>query len=111
VIGARLHRPRLTPPIDPRAVLERELVIQNGIYRLLDHYPEMARYYFFGFQYTIESDETSLGLWTAGLNASAGSLAEQPESMLQAVRDDLEEDPAVGITREEFIAQSIRSGC
>ena len=103
VISARLRRPRLTPPIDPRAVLERELVIQNGIYRLLDSYPETARYYFFGFQYTIESDETSLGLWTVGLNASARSLTEQPESMLQAMWDDLEEDPAFGITREELL--------
>jgi len=103
VIGARLRRPTITPPIDSGAVLDRELVIQNGIYRLLDSYPETARYYFFGFQYTIESDETSLGLWKAGLNASARSLVQHPESTLQAVRDDLEEDPVFEIGREELL--------
>jgi hypothetical protein len=102
-IGARLRRPRPTPPIDPGAVLDRELVIQNGIYRLLDSYPGTARYYFFSFRYTIESDETSLGLWMAGLNASARSLAEKPEFILQTVRDDLEEDPAFVIGREELL--------
>ena len=54
---------------------------------------QTARYYFFNFQYTIESDETSLGSWTACLNASARSLVAQPEALLSAVEDDLEEDP------------------
>ena len=75
-------------------------MIQNGIYRLLDSYQETARYYFFfTFQYTIESDETGLGVWTACLNASAGSLVAQPLSLLSVVQDDLEEDPAFAIPR------------
>ena len=91
--GARRRLPKSLPPIDSTRVLDRELVIQNGIYRLPEERQETARYYFFSFRYTIESDETSLGTWTACLNASARSLAPRPESLLDAVRDDLEEDP------------------
>src|SRR5260370_10973463 len=57
VIGARLRHPRPAPPIDAGAVLDRHLVIHNGIYRLLGNGQGTARYYFFSFQYTIESDE------------------------------------------------------
>jgi hypothetical protein len=102
VVGARMRRLNLAPEIDAQAVLDRGLVIQNGIYRLLESYQETARYYFFTFRYTIESDETSLGVWTACLNASAGSLAPEPESLLNAVRDDLEEDPQFAIPREDL---------
>jgi hypothetical protein len=102
VVGARLRRLSTVPVIDAEGVLDRFLVIQNGIYRLLESYQETARYYFFTFRYTIESDETSLGVWTACLNASAGSLVHQPESLLNAVRDDLEEDPQFVIPREEL---------
>jgi len=93
VTGARLRHPRLVPPVDSARLLDRDLAIQNGIYRLPEDYQTMARYYFFSFQYTMESDETSLGVWTVCLNASARSLVSQPESMLKAVADDLEEDP------------------
>lgn len=102
VTGARRRRPSPVPRIDSAAVLDRELVIQNGIYRLPEDSQETATYYFFDFQYTIESDETSLGVWTACLNASARSRVHQPESLLNAVRDDLEEDPAFAIQREEL---------
>jgi hypothetical protein len=74
VIGARLRRPRQAPAVDAGAVLDRELAVQNGIYRVLDDSPETARHYFFNFQYTIESDETSLGAWMVCLNPSARSL-------------------------------------
>ena len=102
VICARLRHPGLAPAIDAGAVLERELAVQNGIFRLLEHYQGTARYYFFSFQYTIESDETKLGLWTGCLNASAHSLVYQTETLLDAVRDDLEEDPAVAVPRDEL---------
>ncbi len=102
VTGARLRRSTQAPSIDPAAVLDRELVIQNGIYRLLDSNQETARYFFFTFQYTIESDETGLGVWTACLNGSAGSLVAQPLSLLSVVQDDLEEDPAFAIPRGEL---------
>src|SRR5471030_42358 len=102
VVGARLRRLGIAPAIDAEAVLDRGLAIQNGIYRLIESYQETARYYFFTFRYTIESDETSLGIWTACLNASAGSLVHQPERLLNAVRDDLEEDPRFAIPREEL---------
>ncbi len=93
VTGARLRHPRLVPPVDSARLLDRDLAIQNGIYRLPQDYQDTARYFFFSFQYTMESDETSLGVWTVCLNASARSLVSQPESMLKAVADDLEEDP------------------
>src|SRR5205085_5076822 len=57
---------------------------------------------FFSFRYTIESDETNLGVWTACLNASARSLAPRPESLLNAVRDDLEEQPQFAVPSEEL---------
>ena len=102
VIGARLRCPRQAPAVDPGAVLDRELAVQNGIYRVLEDRPDMARHYFFNFQYTIESDETSLGVWTVCLNPSARSLVYPPESLLNAVRDNLEEDPEFAIPREEL---------
>jgi len=102
VTGARLRRPAMLPPLDAAAALDRGLALQNGIYRLPADCQETARYYFFDFHYTIESDETSLGVWTACLNASAHSLVEQPDSLLHAVRDDLEQDPAFQAPREEL---------
>jgi hypothetical protein len=107
VTGARLRHPRLVPPVDSVRLLDRDLAIQNGIYRLPEDYQALARYYFFSFQYTMESDETSLGVWTVCLNASARSLVNQPESMLKAVADDLEEEPGfvrdrLAIDREEL---------
>jgi hypothetical protein len=84
VTGARLRHPRLIPAVDSARLLDRDLAIQNGIFRLPEDYQALARYYFFSFQYTMESDETSLGVWTVCLNASARSLVNQPESMLGA---------------------------
>src|SRR4051794_10071716 len=78
VTGARLRRAGLVRRIDAAAVLDRELGIQNGIYRAPEDTQAVGRYYFFTFQYTVESDETSLGLWTACLNATASSLVDQP---------------------------------
>ena len=101
VAGARLRRLRTAPPIDSGAVLDRELVIQNGIYRLVENTEATARYYFFNFQYSIESDETNLGVWTACLNGSARSLVRQSDSLLSAVRDELEDDPGFVVPGEE----------
>jgi hypothetical protein len=102
VIGSRLRNMRVVPPIDSARVLDRELVIQNGIFRLNEDYQQTARYYFFNFQYTIESDETSLGIYTACLNASAQSVVLQQESLLNAVRDDLEDESEFAVPREEL---------
>src|SRR5437660_10788919 len=44
VAGARLRRARPAPSVNPAAALERHLVIQNGVHRLLDHGPATARY-------------------------------------------------------------------
>jgi hypothetical protein len=102
VVSARLRRPTVVPPVDAAGVLDRGLALQNGIYRVLEDYQQTARYYFFGFHYTIESDETSLGAVTVCLNASARSLVLQPEFLLRAVKDDLEEDPQPAIPRDEL---------
>lgn len=102
VVSARLRRPSLVPPVDATGVLDRGLALQNGIYRVLEDYQQTARYYFFGFQYTIESDETSLGEVTVCLNASARTVVRQPDFLSKAVKDDLEEDPQPAISRDEL---------
>lgn len=102
VVSARLRHPIVVPPIDAAGTLDRGLALQNGIHRLLEDYQQTARYYFFGFQYTIESDETSLGTVTTCLNASARSVVLQPESLLKAVRDEIEEDPQPAIPAGEL---------
>lgn len=99
---ARLRHPQAARAVDAAPLLERELVIQNGVHRLVEDYQTMARYYFFAFPYTIESDETSQGVWTACLNASANSLVRQPESLLLAVHGDLEEDADFAAARAEL---------
>jgi hypothetical protein len=93
LVSARLRGPQSVKPLDAATILERELVIQNGIYRVLEDYQDMARYYFFSLPYSIESDETSQGVYMACLNATANSLVRRPESLLDTVRDSLEEDP------------------
>jgi len=101
VTGGRMRRFPAVRAIDANSVLDRELVIQNGIYRQAESYPETARYYFFNFQYAIESDETSLGIWTGCLNATAHSLPSAGDSLLHSIRNDLEDDPAFTIPQDE----------
>jgi len=93
VAGARLRRHTLAGRIDTGAVLNRELVIQNGVCRLVEDYAAAAPYYLFSFQYTVESDERTIGYASVCLNGASRALAEQAERLLRAVRDDLEEDP------------------
>ena len=100
VAGARLRAPLAAPPLDVAAMLERELVIQNGIYRLVEDFSARASCFFFTFQYTVESDERHLGMVTVCLNASARSLPPQPETLLRAVRDQTEDDPAFSVPVE-----------
>jgi hypothetical protein len=101
VSAARLRLQKAARPIDAAAVLDRELVIQNGIYRLPEDCQSTARYYFFSFQYAIESDETSLGLWTTCLNATARSVVHRPELLLNSIGEDLEDEPAAAVRSEE----------
>ncbi len=102
-VNARLRHPTLVPPIDAGRVLDLGLALQNGIHRVLEDYQQTALYYFFGFHYTIESDETSLGLVTVCLNASARTLVLQPESLANAVKDSLEDDPGGAPPRDELV--------
>ncbi len=101
VVSARLRRPVLVPPVDATGALDRGLALQNGIYRVLEDYQQIARYYFFGFHYAIESDESSIGVVTVCLNASARTLVSQPEFLAEAIKGDLEEDPQPEIPSEE----------
>src|ERR1035438_9622946 len=89
VVSARLRRPSLVPPVDAAGALDRGLALQNGICRVVEDYQQSARYYFFSFHYTIESDESSLGVVTVCLNASARTLVTQAEFLAKAVKDDL----------------------
>jgi hypothetical protein len=102
VVNARLRRSVLAPPVDANDALDRGLALQNGIYRVLEDYQQTARYYFFGFHYTVESDESSLGVVTVCLNASARALVPQQEFLAESIRDDLEEDPQPAIPRDEL---------
>ena len=102
VTGARLRVHRPSQAVDAAAMLERHLVIQNGVHRVVDHGPSAARYYFFTFRYAIESDETSLGVCTVCLNASAGNVVTQADAFLRLVRAELEEDPEGAVPREEI---------
>lgn len=104
VAGARLRQHVAAGRIDAEAVLNRELVIQNGVWRLVEDYATAAPYYLFSFQYTVESDERSIGYVSVCLNGPARALLEQPERLMRAVYDGLEEDPAFTVPQEELRA-------
>lgn len=112
VVGARLRSFVSAPPVDHAAVLANEFVVQNGVYRLLEEGPAYASYFLFTVQYTVESDDRSIGVFTVCLNSSAGSLVPQPTSLLRAVADSLEDEPAFRAPAEEIrrlYGQAIRS--
>jgi hypothetical protein len=101
VVGAQYQNPRLPPPVDTAAVLASELAIQNGIWRLVEDSGAAATYLFFTFQYTIESDDRSIGIATVCFNADASSLVPMPENLLLGMRDDLME--MSGVVRPEVM--------
>ncbi len=94
VIAARLRQRAAVIGFDAAGVLDRELIIQNGVHRLVEDYSGLAQYFLCTIQYAVESDERSIGFFTVGVNASAGSLAPQPASMLRALQENMEDDPA-----------------
>ncbi len=94
VAGARLRGQSSVPPLNAEAVLARELVVQNGIYRLVEDSSTAASYFLFTFEYTVESDERSVGFLTMCLNSTAQSSVAQPEKLLSLLRDELEEVPS-----------------
>jgi hypothetical protein len=104
VAGARLRM--RTPPgrIDADAILNRELVVQNGVWRLVEDYAAAMPYFLFSFQHTVESDERTIGYASVCLNGAARSLAEQPARLLRSIRDDLEDDPAFTVPAEDLRA-------
>src|SRR2546428_10089275 len=67
VLGARLRASTVIPIIETEAVLGREFIVQNGIYRYVEDFLGSADYFVFTFQYTVESDEQSIGLLNSGL--------------------------------------------
>jgi hypothetical protein len=104
IAGGRMRM--RTPPgrIDAEAILHRDLTIQNGIWRLVEDYAGAMAYYFFSFQYTVESDERTIGYASVCVNGVARSIAEQPESLIRSVRDALEDDPAFVTPAEDLRA-------
>jgi hypothetical protein len=93
VTGARLRLPAPAPRINTESVLAHELIIQNGIYRLVEDYSGSAEYFVFTFQYTVDSDERSTGLLKVALNAAAQSYVPQVHAFWSAVQLELEDDP------------------
>jgi hypothetical protein len=94
VAGARLARAAAVTSIDAGAVLAREFVVQNGIYRLLDDFSTSAQYLLFAFEYTVESDERSRGVVKVCLNATARSQPSQMQLFWNALQNEIEDDPA-----------------
>jgi hypothetical protein len=95
VVGAQARSPQSPANVNAAAILDSELAIQNGVYRLVEDYAAAATNLFFTFQYTVESDDRSDGIATVCLNADAGSMVATPESFLMGIRDRLDEDPQV----------------
>lgn len=100
---ARMRDRAPAAALDAEAVLSHGLAIQNGIYRRLEDYATVANYGVFSFEYTVESDDRSLGLVSVCLNASAQSEAPQPESFVQAIRDRLEEDHSARLAAPDLV--------
>jgi hypothetical protein len=93
--GAVVRNPALSTQVDAAAALSSELAIQNGICRLVEDCSSTATYLFFTFQYTVESDDRSLGLVSVCLNADGASAVMQPENFLRGIRAHLDEDGRV----------------
>src|SRR6266849_5296300 len=100
VIGARLRDRSPIMVFDAAGVLDRELIIQNGVYRLVEDYSTLAQYFLCTFQYAVESDDRSIGFFTVGVNASANSLAPQPANLLRVLQERVEDDPALELPCE-----------
>ena len=87
VIAARMRDRSAVIGFDAQGVLDRELIVQNGVYRLVDDYSTLAQYFLCTFQYAVESDERSIGFFTVGVNASANSLIPHPETLLRSLQE------------------------
>ena len=87
VIGVRLRDRSPVVGFDAAGTLDRELIVQNGVYRLVEDYSTLAQYFLCTFQYAVDSDERSIGFFTVGVNASAHSVAPQPASLLRALQE------------------------
>jgi hypothetical protein len=103
ITGARLRLPALAPRIHTESVLARELIIQNGIYRLVEDYSGSAEYFVFTFQYTVESDERSTGIVKVSLNTAAQSYVPQVHAFWNAVQLELEDDPEFRMPGEQLV--------
>jgi hypothetical protein len=103
VTGTRLRVSALAPRINTESVLARELIIQNGIYRLVEDYSGSAQYFVFTFQYTVESDERSTGVLKVGLNANAQSHVPQVHAFWNAVQLELEDNPEFELPAELLV--------
>ncbi|MEO8125675.1 MAG: hypothetical protein ABJF23_03010 [Bryobacteraceae bacterium] len=90
IVNARLRRMPTAPRIDAIAVLDRELAIQNGIYRFVEDYSATSVYYLFSFFYTVESDERSTGVVNVWLNPEARSVVAQPVGLLRLIEAELD---------------------
>ena len=103
VTGARMRLSAPVPRINVESVLARELIIQNGIYRLVEDFSGSAQYLLFTFQHTVESDERSTGLVKVGLNATAQSHVPQVHALWSSVQLELEDDPGFEIPGEPLV--------
>jgi hypothetical protein len=99
--AARPTRTSILRRIDPAGAIERDLVLQNGIYRAPEERQATARYFLFQFLATVESDETGMSLCTACLNATANSVVPRPNPVLRFLREEAEDDPDSAVPSAE----------
>jgi hypothetical protein len=103
VTGVRMRLSSMAPRIDAESVLARELVIQNGIYRLVEEYGGTAQYFLFTFQYVAESDERYTGIVKVGVNVTAQSHLSQVNVFWSAIQNDIEDDPDFRMAPESIV--------
>ncbi len=104
IVNARLPHPPAASRIDATAVLDRELAIQNGIYRYVEDYEASALYYLFFFQYTVDSDERSTGVVNICLNPEARSAAPKSGNLLRSIEAELEPAPGLEMDNTKLSA-------
>lgn len=102
IVNARSPHPPTAPRIDAAAVLDRELAIQNGIYRYVEDYAASAVYYLFFFHYTVDSDERSTGVVNICLNPDARSAVPQSGNLLRSIEAELEPAPGLEMDNKKI---------
>jgi hypothetical protein len=85
----RVLVPPARKPPDSEALLERELLLDNATFRLLNVTPAWTRYLVLDFRYTALSDEKREGTQRLALNLATGAM---PDGMAARLASELDEN-------------------